>query len=225
MTGRSVSLTDYSWGDAQHTSAHAYVLPALDRVLKDFGAEIPGERVLDLGCGNGAVTGWLAARSDLGDVVGVDPSAQGLKQARSAHPALRFYRASAYDPLHRELGTFSLAVSLEVVEHVYDPATYAGTLYDVLEPGGIAVLSTPYHGWLKNVLIAVLGKFDEHVDPLRLHGHIKFWSVSTLSRLLEDAGFDFLDVRFAGRIRPVAKSMLVVARRPIVREKSVSGDS
>lgn len=62
--------------------------------------------------------------------------------------------------------------------------------------------------------IALLGRFDDHVNPLRVHGHIKFWSPRTLRLLLEDVGFEVQEIRFAGRIRPLAKSMIAVARRP-----------
>jgi 2-polyprenyl-6-hydroxyphenyl methylase/3-demethylubiquinone-9 3-methyltransferase len=72
-------------------------------------------------------------------------------------------------------------ISLEVVEHVYAPRSFAATIFDLLEPGGIAVLSTPYHGYLKNLAIAALNGFDKHVNPLWDYGHIKFWSQRTLS--------------------------------------------
>lgn len=204
--------SDYPWEDARPTCAHEYLLPELEMLLAQTALDPEATRVLDLGCGNGVVTGWLADRGF--DVVGVDPSSEGIERARTARPDLEFRQASAYDPLHDELGTFSIVVSLEVVEHVYDPPRYARTAFEVLSPGGILILSTPYHGWLKNVAIALLGRFDDHVNPLRVHGHIRFWSRVTLTRLLEDAGFEVLEYRYAGRIPPVAKSMLAVARRP-----------
>ena len=89
--------------------------------------------------------------------------------------------------------------------------TYAGNfLFGILT----AVLSTPYHGYWKNLAIALTDKHDAHVNPLWDHGHIKFWSVKTLSRLLGEAGF--VDLRFdrVGRIKPLAKSMIAIARKP-----------
>jgi 2-polyprenyl-6-hydroxyphenyl methylase/3-demethylubiquinone-9 3-methyltransferase len=80
--------------------------------------------------------------------------------------------------------------------------------------GGTAILSTPYHGYLKNLLIALTGRYDQHHNPLWKHGHIKFWSIDTLQTLLKESGF--VDVRFerVGRIPPLAKSVIAVARKP-----------
>ena len=103
---------------------------------------------------------------------------------------------------------------LEVVEHVYFPRRYAATLFALLEPGGTAIVSTPYHGYWKNLALALSGKMDAHFTALWDYGHIKFWSVATLTRLLAEAGFD--DIRFqrVGRIPALAKSMIAIARRP-----------
>jgi 2-polyprenyl-6-hydroxyphenyl methylase/3-demethylubiquinone-9 3-methyltransferase len=104
-------------------------------------------------------------------------------------------------------------LSLEVVEHVYAPRDYARTVFDLLEPGGVAIISTPYHGYWKNLALAVTGRMDAHFTALWDHGHIKFWSITTLSELLREAGF--VDVRFerVGRVPALAKSMIAVARR------------
>ena len=199
----------YLWRDAAPEHSHAYLMPAVEALLA--GASRPA--VFDLGCGNGAAAARLAA---LGwGVTGVDPSPSGIAAARRAHPELALEPGSAYDDLAGRHGTFPRVISLEVVEHVYAPRRWARTLFELTEPGGLAVVSTPYHGYLKNLLIAIAGKWDVHHTPLWDHGHIKFWSVATLGRLLVEAGFDpALEWRFVGRTRLVAKSMIVAARRP-----------
>jgi 2-polyprenyl-6-hydroxyphenyl methylase/3-demethylubiquinone-9 3-methyltransferase len=88
-------------------------------------------------------------------------------------------------------------------------------MYDLVKPGGIAVVSTPYHGYLKNVALAALGKMDDHFMPLKDHGHIKFWSRNTLNTLLLDAGFRSIRFEYVGRIPALAKSMIAVAEKPL----------
>jgi 2-polyprenyl-6-hydroxyphenyl methylase/3-demethylubiquinone-9 3-methyltransferase len=87
------------------------------------------------------------------------------------------------------------------------------TMYDLLEPGGIGVISTPYHGYIKNLLIALTGKYDRHWSPLWDGGHIKFWSQKTLGRLFEETGFSVLEYIRVGRLPVIAKSIIAVVRK------------
>jgi 2-polyprenyl-6-hydroxyphenyl methylase/3-demethylubiquinone-9 3-methyltransferase len=166
--------------------------------------------VVDVGCGTGAFTSHLA---NLGhEVVGMDSSPSGIEIARAAHPELTFIHAPAEGA--PPLPPFDVATSLEVVEHCFLPRDFARGVRALLKPGGRAIFSTPYHGYLKNLLIALAGRFDAHVDPLSDYGHIKFWSERTLRTLLTDSGFEPGRMIHAGRIPPLAKSLIAVASRP-----------
>jgi 2-polyprenyl-3-methyl-5-hydroxy-6-metoxy-1,4-benzoquinol methylase len=184
-----------------------YLWPAVKRIIEN---KAPKERhAFDLGCGNGSISNQL---SKMGfTVIGVDPSESGIRIARANFPRLEFHLGSAYDDLAMQYGRFSLVVSLEVIEHCYDPRKYARTLYDLVDYGGIAIVSTPYHGYIKNLALSVAGKWDDHHSPLWTGGHVKFFSVATLRTLLTDTGFK--DIRFirVGRIPPLAKSMIAIA--------------
>lgn len=104
-------------------------------------------------------------------------------------------------------------ISLEVVEHVYAPRDYAKTLFDLVEPGVTAVVSTPYHGYLKNRALALTGKMDDHFTALWDHSHIKFLSMRSLSALLTGAGFESIRFRRVGRVPALAKSLIAIARK------------
>ena len=108
-----------------------------------------------------------------------------------------------------------MVISLEVVEHVYFPRKFAKTVYDLLEPEGIAIISTPYHGYWKNVALALSGKMDAHFTALWDHGHIKFWSPKTLESLLREAGFKDILFKRVGRIPTLAKSMIALAGKEV----------
>jgi 2-polyprenyl-6-hydroxyphenyl methylase/3-demethylubiquinone-9 3-methyltransferase len=146
-------------------------------------------------------------------VVGIDSSDSGVAIANSSFPHLKIAVGSAYDDLASRYGDFPVVVSLEVIEHLYDPRIYAKNLFDLVRPGGVALVSTPYHGYVKNLALAVTGRFDAHFTALWDGGHIKFWSVSTLTILLEEAGFSGVTFRFVGRFPAIAKSMIAIARR------------
>jgi 2-polyprenyl-6-hydroxyphenyl methylase/3-demethylubiquinone-9 3-methyltransferase len=108
-------------------------------------------------------------------------------------------------------GLFDAVVALEVVEHLYDPRAFAGRVHECLRPGGTFILSTPYHGYMKNLLIALCGKFDAHVSPLWDGGHIKFRSRKTLTALLEEAGFRPAAFVGAGQLPYLWKSMILTS--------------
>ena len=133
--------------------------------------------------------------------------------AKTSYPHLKLSQGSAYDDLASTYGQFPVVYSFEVVEHVYAPRDYARTLYNLIEPGGTAIISTPYHGYWKNLVMAATGKMDAHFTALWDHGHIKFWSYKTLTVLLEEAGFTDIKFSRVGRIAPLAKSMVAVAQK------------
>lgn len=204
--------SDYGYHDAELSHSHAYLHPIVAATLSKLTIDPNNRRVFELGCGNGSYANQVAGMGF--DVVGVDTSEQGILYANQHFPHLRLELGSAYDDLSGRYGHFPIAISLEVVEHVYFPRKFCRTLFDLLEEGGVAIVSTPYHGYWKNLALAVSGRLDSHFTALWDHGHIKFWSVPTLRTLLLEAGFVDIVFKRAGRIPPLAKSMIAIARRP-----------
>ena len=191
------------------TWANVYLWPVLKKILAKHS--LPGKRAFDLGCGNGATANMLCEQGY--DVTGIDPSDSGIALGRKSFPHLKLYIGNAYDDLADTYGQFPLVVSLEVIEHCLYPRPFAKTFYNLIAAGGLGILSTPYHGYWKNLALAVAGKWDDHLTALWDGGHIKFFSIGTLGTLLAEAGFN--DVRFVrvGRIPPLAKSMIAIVRK------------
>ena len=183
----------------------------LTSVFVELVKKLDGVRsICDLGCGNGHISGRLAA---LGyDVTGIDASASGIQIAQRAYPQVNFVHAL----IDRDLnpGQFDLVISSDVIEHLYHPSDLLEATVSQLKPGGHVLLGTPYHGYLKNLVLAATGKMDAHFSALHNGGHIKFFSVSTLSRLLRAHGFDDLSFTFYGRAPWLWKNMICHARKP-----------
>lgn len=148
------------------------------------------------------------------DACGVDSSESGISEARRAFPAIPFHVASVYDDLPQTLGTFDVVVSLEVIEHLYAPRRFIGSFHGLLRGGGTGILSTPYHGYWKNLAIAVTGRSEAHFSPLWDGGHIKFWSISSLRSLLLEQGFESLAFSRVGRLPVIAMSMVAAFAKP-----------
>jgi 2-polyprenyl-6-hydroxyphenyl methylase/3-demethylubiquinone-9 3-methyltransferase len=170
--------------------------------------------VLDLGCGNGWLSHWLTQQGY--DEIGVDPSPSGIEIARKTYPHLTFASYPATPDLlkHLQRDPFDCVISTEVVEHCYAPRDWAQACYAALRPGGSLICSTPYHGYLKNLALALTGTMDRHFTALWDGGHIKFWSRPTLTQLLTDSGFVDLEFSGAGRVPYLWKSMLFKAHKP-----------
>lgn len=206
-----MTVPEWGWHNADPLHAMAYIMPALQSLLPPLGPQV---RVLDVGCGNGFLAGWFSKQGCR--VVGVDLSAAGIAQARQTHPEARFELLGADADVLERLNEppFDIVVSTEVVEHLYSPGEWATGCYSALRPGGQFFCSTPYHGYLKNLALSVLNKWDRHANPLKDGGHIKFWSRPTLSKLLTDAGFKNIRFAGAGRAPYLWMSMVMSAEKP-----------
>ena len=208
---------DYHHADAEPPHGHQYLLPPS---LKLIEQQKPS-RVFDLGCGNGSFVKKLGS---LGiQAQGVDPSREGIERALGADANLKVEVGSAYEPLAERFGKFPMLVSQEVIGHVYYPKKFARSVAELLEPGGTAIISTPYHGYLKNLALALTGKMDDHFTALWEHGIIKFWSVATLTQLFAEAGLKCEQVIRAGRVPALAKSMILKFRMPMNPKTDLQG--
>jgi 2-polyprenyl-3-methyl-5-hydroxy-6-metoxy-1,4-benzoquinol methylase len=166
---------------------------------------------LDLGCGNGSFSNFLADRGF--EVVGIEESLSEIELAQQTYLNCQFIQGSIYDLQLPELEhTFDLIVSAEDIEHLLLPRELPRVAKRFLKPGGHLIVTTPYHGYLKNLGLSLLGKMDSHFTVLWDGGHIKFFSVSTLKQLLISEGFSNPQFKFAGRLPYLWKSMICLTK-------------
>jgi 2-polyprenyl-3-methyl-5-hydroxy-6-metoxy-1,4-benzoquinol methylase len=200
---------DYYFGSSAAPHTGEYLTPQVVAALRAAGSK----RVLDLGCGNGAMCADLAKQGF--EVVGCDPSEDGIKNAQLAYPGMKFYRLGVYDnPALLEETGFDAVIATEVIEHLIHPRSLLTFTAEVLRPGGVLILTTPYHGYLKNLALSLTGKMDSHFTVLWDGGHIKFWSRGTLTALLTQGHWKVLNFVGIGRCPYLWRSMLIVAERP-----------
>ncbi len=202
---------DYGWRSEQGPTSCTYIQPAVLDALRP----LKPRRVLDLGAGNGALCHALLQEDY--DVVGVEPDAEGVRIARQKCPQAKFYQLAVDDSPGQILADypqgFDVVVSTEVIEHLYAPRRLAAFAHSVLRDGGHLLLTTPHHGYLKNLAIALVNGWDRHADPLWDGGHIKLFSRRTIKRLLEESGFRIIHLGGVGRVSYLWKSMVVLARK------------
>lgn len=204
----SISSPEFVWGGAGANPTHRFLAPPTIELLNRFGAT----RVLDLGCGNGAFAGLLSSQGF--SVQGWDASSSGLQIAKASFPGIPFFQQDLSEALPDcHTCQYDAVVSLEVIEHLLLPRKLMANALQALRPGGLFILSTPFHGYLKNLALAITNKFDDHWHPLRDFGHVKFFSKRTLLQLFAESGFETQAWLTAGRTRLLPCSMLVAARK------------
>lgn len=184
---------------------HHYLVPAVLKALPDGPV-----RVLDLGCGNGALTARIREAGK--QVSGVDFTPSGIERARRDNPGVPFFVHDLGEPLPDELrGQFDVVVSAEVIEHLFLPRTLFDRCREALGDRGQVVITTPFHGYWKNLAIVATGKSDSHWGPLADFGHIKFFSKKTLRMIARECGFEPVSVVGAGRVPFLAATMVMKA--------------
>jgi 2-polyprenyl-3-methyl-5-hydroxy-6-metoxy-1,4-benzoquinol methylase len=205
--------SEYQYSSNQLAHTYAYLTTPLLKMLPPPTIDNNNRktRILDLGCGNGSFSNIL---NNLGyDVVGVEYSASGIAIAQQEYPDVKFIEASIYELPYSQLNQeFDVVISVEVIEHLFDPKQLIRSAKQCLKPGGNLIITTPYHGYWKNLLLALSGKMDSHFTVLWDVGHIKFFSVPTLTKLLETEGCTDIQFQFAGRFPYLWKSMLSMCK-------------
>ncbi|HTY97429.1 MAG TPA: class I SAM-dependent methyltransferase [Solirubrobacteraceae bacterium] len=165
-----------------------------------------GQRVLDLGCGEGRFAAELQRAG--AEVLAVDVAEEPLRRARSAHPALELSLIAADGGWDLPDAGFDVVWAGEVIEHVTDTAGWLSEVRRVLRPGGSLLLSTPAHPPLRRLALALLpGAWERHLDPRG--DHLRFYTRRSLRELLDDFRFEQLQIASLGP--PLVPRVLLAA--------------
>ncbi len=143
-------------------------------------------------------------------VTGIDISLGALGKARAYSRTASVVAGVIDSSLPFADGSFDAVLSCEVIEHLLDVTRSLAEMNRVLRPGGRLFLSTPYHGLVKNLVLAVHG-FEKHFDPDG--GHIRFFTPKSLRQLLERSGFKVERILCLGRFWPLWMNMLILAEK------------
>jgi 2-polyprenyl-6-hydroxyphenyl methylase / 3-demethylubiquinone-9 3-methyltransferase len=166
-----------------------------DRLVALFGRDpdglqpFSGLRILDIGCGGGLVAEPLARLG--GDVIGVDASARNIEIAR-AHARQSGvdvdYRVGTAEGLLEAGERFDVVLSLEVVEHVADPAAFLAACAGLVKPGGALVVATINRTPQAFALAIVGAEYVLRWLPRGTHSWSKFVRPSEVAAALRPTG-------------------------------------
>ena len=193
----------YEWENVTNPQKQRLSLAA----LKSLGP--PGSvRLLDYGCGDGVMTEFFSSQGFIAE--GADISELVIDHNRQRFPHLKFELVAPGSPAPYPDGSFDAIFCSEVVEHLYDTHAVFGEFSRLLRPGGLLLLTTPYHGLIKNVLIGLFF-FDKHFNPT--WQHIRFFNKKSLARICLDHDLSPVSWKTVGRIGPLARSFFLTCTR------------
>jgi 2-polyprenyl-3-methyl-5-hydroxy-6-metoxy-1,4-benzoquinol methylase len=189
-----------------------YVVPLVLKKVREIFGSTPAT-LLDAGCGEGYAANQLRQAGFA--VKAFDASEQSIETARARYPDVSYEVRSVYDDLASVYGSkLDGVVSLEVVEHLYYPRRLFEESFKVLRPGGWLILSTPYHGYFKNLALSLVDGWDRHFDVTWDGGHVKFFSDAALATMAAGTGFHRPKFFGVGRAPYLWKSTILVVQKP-----------
>ncbi len=167
-----------------------------------------GVRVLDAGCGEGEFLEFFTKHGY--NVYGVDVVEGAVHRARRRCTTASVQGGSLEEALPFPPGFFDVVWCSEVLEHLFDVRAALLEVSRLVKDHGLLVLTTPYHGFCKNLAISLV-RFEQHFDVLG--PHIRFFTKQSLSACLTLAGFEARLWQGVGRAWPFYRSFFVVAQK------------
>jgi 2-polyprenyl-6-hydroxyphenyl methylase/3-demethylubiquinone-9 3-methyltransferase len=153
---------------------------------------LKGKTALDVGCGAGLMTEPLARLG--AQVTGVDAAPENVEVAGAHAQAQGLSIAYHCADVADLKGKFDLVTSMEVIEHVADPAAFLMALATRLKPDGLMVLSTPNRTALSKLAMISIGESVGQI-PKGTHDWDRFIAPDELTDLAKQAGLTVRETR------------------------------
>jgi len=193
------------WWDPKGSSAMLHRLnpPRLGYLRAQIDAHWGGDRAsftplagrsaLDMGCGAGLLAEPLARMG--AQVTGADAAPENIGAAATHAAAVGLdieYLAGGIEAVAGR--RFDLVTSVEVIEHVAEPAGFVNGLAALLAPGGLMILSTPNRTPLSRLAMITVGE-GAGMIPRGTHDWDRFLTPPELTALIEATGLEVIDTR------------------------------
>jgi trans-aconitate methyltransferase len=173
------------WNSSLYDSKHNFVARLSEDLVSEWLKPQPTERILDLGCGTGYLTDKIAAAGAF--VLGLDSSAEMVKQAQANYPSLQFIVGDGAD-FHFET-PFDAVFSNAALHWIHHAEVVVSCVYDALKPGGRFVAEFGCKGNVAAFLQASEQALREADYPPFPHPPWYFPSLGEYTSLLEKCGF------------------------------------
>jgi 2-polyprenyl-3-methyl-5-hydroxy-6-metoxy-1,4-benzoquinol methylase len=166
------------------------------------------EKLLDLGCDTGDTSKVL---NKIGfNVTSVDIDEERVEELSKLQGNITFLQQNLEQKFKFEDESFDIIWAGDIIEHLIKTENFVKECFRVLKKGGYFIISTPYHGFIKNLLIISMN-FDQHFNPW--DEHIRFYTIKSLKQQLKRNKFKVIKIELLGRIKPIAKNMMFFCKK------------
>lgn len=166
--------------------------------------------ILDYGCGKGKILSEVLRSNPDARVYGADISKIALLEAAKTVPKATLLTIDGDQRVSLPQYSCDFVLSLDVIEHIYDTEKVFLEFNRILKPGGLLLISTPYCGLIKNIIVALIG-FDVVYSPTS--PHIRFYTKKSLTDIVKRFGFEPKAFGLYGRFYPVNNGMYLLAKK------------
>lgn len=182
----------------------------------DMIAEIPEgpNRVLEIGCAEGATGGKLKELGKASFVVGLelDPEAAETASKRLDHVICHDLESAQLDEPFISPNSFDYILMGDILEHLREPWEVLSKIKRYLAPSGRIIISIPNVRHWKVVLpLLFLGRWDYMSHGVLDITHLRFFTLRSATQLVREAGFEIVSCKpMIGRIHEKALNMLLL---------------
>ena len=179
------------------THSHQHITDQIKKILPNGG------KILDMGCGQGALSGRLI---DMGyDVIAVDTNPADFMCKHVPFNQVDFNNAAEVEAfMQTHANAYDLVLGIEVIEHVHNHWEYVATLKRAVKPNGHLLISTPnITSWVSRLFFMFKGKFHQFETEDLEYGHINPIAWHQLVYILEQNRLKVLGIYPVGTLPPI----------------------
>lgn len=155
--------------------------------------------IIDMACGDGLQSRLLMSLGK--ETYGFDMDKDKVRDLNGEFPGHFFsHKISEGLCFPDKIKTirFDTVVANQIIEHLFDPEAFLKDIREemILSGGKYLIISMPYYGYFKNLLLSLMNRWDQHFMVGEKYGHIKFFSQKSASRMIKDNGFEVIAVKY-----------------------------